>query len=532
MGRHNVNITFPSERYVVVSDGFSTFFIVETGDRSVNESTSWKIVHEQKEIQEHSIHKLGQFTLLDSKMYKSSTHEVFLDILLLRLQNKSDTDISEFLDKHDGEFLAMSANHPFVSKINWLTFKEDAGKWSSDCSRTLLGPSALDYACLEREGSAVLIASENHFAFYHVSNEPLRYTKKSKNVKGTEVEKPDYVWMQNNTEITILFKIPIGARKTDITVDVKPSSICLVYGGTPMLEGELLQNVKSDESVWTINPHSVIDEDNTEDSEPFVSGNLSTLQSQYQSLEIILQKASEVRWEGESVVKGVSSSSQGQQVLDPEAVANIQERLNHLCSDKWNDDPLRTNICDPQQLEDCDCLPADTTSFMRLDKNLQCISHVASLGGHQWLFSARVHGSSIPAMCIRHDVDGLLWQPPEVDNNLLDSWTLEHVGTFSAMGYVQASKQQRKFTACPPDLSYLAICDASKHVYIYRQPHEIGSDLRNRKTGQIISHVSKQHVVSLEPPLEILGAHATDDFLFVLTTQNVHAIRVKEVVDE
>lgn len=57
-------------------------------------------------------------------MYKSSTHEVFLDILLLRLQNKSDTDISEFLDKHDGEFLAMSANHPFVSKINWLTFKE------------------------------------------------------------------------------------------------------------------------------------------------------------------------------------------------------------------------------------------------------------------------------------------------------------------------------------------------------------------------------------------------------------------------
>lgn len=166
-------------------------------------------------------------------------------------------------------------------------------------------------------------------------------------------------------------------------------------------------------------------------------------------------------------------------------------------------------------------------------------------------------------MCIRHDVDGLLWQPPEVDNNLLDSWTLEHVGTFSAMGYVQASKQQRKFTACPPgisnqlikykfitqkhlyvcmnntlcvffisDLSYLAICDASKHVYIYRQPHEIGSDLRNRKTGQIISHVSKQHVVSLEPPLEILGAHATDDFLFVLTTQNVHAIRVKEVVDE
>lgn len=136
-------------------------------------------------------------------------------------------------------------------------------------------------------------------------------------------------------------------------------------------------------------------------------------------------------------------------------------------------------------------------------------------------------------MCVRHDVDGLVWQPPEIDNgSALESWKLEHVGTFSAMGYVQASKQQRKFTACSPDLSYLAICDALKHVYIYRQPNEVGSDLRNRKTGQVVSHISKQHVVSIDPPVDILGVHATNDFLFVLTAQNIHAIRVKQAVDE
>ncbi len=157
------------------------------------------------------------------------------------------------------------------------------------------------------------------------------------------------------------------------------------------------------------------------------------------------------------------------------------------------------------------------------------------MGGHQWLFSARVYENSTAAICIRHDVDGLVWQPPEeIDccGTLLDSWKLEHVGTFSAMGYVQASKTQRKFTACPPDLSYLGICDASKHVYIYRQPHDIGTDLRNRKTGEIVSHISKQHVVSLDPPLDILGVHPTNDFLFVLTSKNIHAIRIKEAVDD
>lgn len=162
-------------------------------------------------------------------------------------------------------------------------------------------------------------------------------------------------------------------------------------------------------------------------------------------------------------------------------------------------------------------------------------------------------------MCVRHDVDGLVWQPPVFDKLNFDAWKLEHIGTFSALGYVQASKQQRKFTVCAPgrfcrtfsrklcgdsmtnyynelllslDLSFVAICDTIKHVYVYKQPHEIGSDLRNRRTGQVLTHTSKQHVVSLDPAADILGAWATNEFLFILTTGNVYAIRVKEIVQD
>lgn len=53
-----------------------------------------------------------------------------------------------------------------------------------------------------------------------------------------------------------------------------------------------------------------------------------------------------------------------------------------------------------------------------------------SLGSHQFLFSVHIDPSEMPAFCLRHDVDALLWQPrPNQDNNI---W--EHVSTFNALG--------------------------------------------------------------------------------------------------
>jgi hypothetical protein len=71
-----------------------------------------------------------------------------------------------------------------------------------------------------------------------------------------------------------------------------------------------------------------------------------------------------------------------------------------------------------------------------------------SLGGHQWLFSVTVNADNVPAICLRHDVDGCLWQfeSPQEDGQ----WPCTHIGTFLAFGYVQASKQQKKFCTCSP----------------------------------------------------------------------------------
>lgn len=75
-----------------------------------------------------------------------------------------------------------------------------------------------------------------------------------------------------------------------------------------------------------------------------------------------------------------------------------------------------------------------------------------SLAGHQWLMSVIVDPRCAPCMCVRHDVDGCVWQlePPLPASAATAEWPCQHTGTFCALGYVAASKQQKKFILAAP----------------------------------------------------------------------------------
>ena len=147
----------------------------------------------------------------------------------------------------------------------------------------------------------------------------------------------------------------------------------------------------------------------------------------------------------------------------------------------------------------------------------------SNLGSNQWLFNADLDKTKVPALCLRHDVDGLLWQPESPAQNE-PPW--KHIATFNAFGYVQASKETRKFTTCPPNCSYAVITDTVRHLYMYRQAVSVATPLRNRKTGQQVSSVAKQQVVSLEAVDNIVGLQATNEKLFVMTEGTLHMIKV------
>lgn len=76
------------------------------------------------------------------------------------------------------------------------------------------------------------------------------------------------------------------------------------------------------------------------------------------------------------------------------------------------------------------------------------------------------------------------------------------------------------------DMSYVAVCEGSRHIYIYRQPVAIATELRNRRTGQHMTCVAKQQLVNLDSMSEVLGVHASCHMLYVLTVDTLYALRV------
>ncbi|XP_032466292.1 nudC domain-containing protein 1 isoform X2 [Phocoena sinus] len=195
------------------------------------------------------------------------------------------------------------------------------------------------------------------------------------------------------------------------------------------------------------------------------------------SLEISLIKKNEGLTWPELVV----GDKQGEFIRDSAQCAAIAERLMHLTSDE-----------------------------------------LVNLGSNQYLFSVIVDPEEMPCFCLRHDVDALLWQPHS--GNQDDMW--EHIATFNALGYVQASKRDKKFFACAPNYSYAALCECLRRVFIYRQPTPMSTVLYNRKEGRQVGQVAKQQVASLETSDPILGFQATNERLFVLTTKNLFLIKV------
>ncbi|KAG7264288.1 hypothetical protein CRUP_026234 [Coryphaenoides rupestris] len=192
---------------------------------------------------------------------------------------------------------------------------------------------------------------------------------------------------------------------------------------------------------------------------------------------VTLQK----RAEGDQWVELVTGDRRGEYVVSEEQAALIHQRLTHLTADD-----------------------------------------LVNLGSHQYLFTVTSDPSEMPCLCLRHDVDALVWQPrPERPHAM---W--EHVATFNALGYVQASKRDKKFSTCAPDFSYAALAECLRRAFIYRQPAPVDTVLFNRKQGRQVGQVAKQQVASLDSGDPVLGFRATNERLFVLTSKSLFVLKI------
>lgn len=461
------SIHFTSPTWVTLSDGTGRLYVIGTGNRG-NSPEKWEIMFNEE---------LGNpFIIIHSiSLLEGEEHSVAM--LLLRIE-KEELDI-----KGSG----------FYVSLEWVTVskkKEDSKKYEITKRRVLRGKSVPHYAAIEPNGNGVMIVSYKSFKFISVDQDLEESMDEDRSEK---IKEPLYYWQQTEDDLTVTVRLPENCAKEDIQIQFLPDNINIMLKEIQVLEGKLYSSIDHESSTWTIKEND--------------------------SLEISLIKKNESLTWPELVV----GDKQGELVRDPAQCAAIAERLMHLTSDELNPNPDKEKPpCNAQELEECDIFFEESSSLCRFDGNTLKTTHVVNLGSNQYLFSVTVDPKEMPCFCLRHDVDALLWQPHCSKQD--DMW--EHIATFNALGYVQASKRDKKFFACSPDYSYAALCECLRRVFIYRQPTPMSTVLYNRKEGRHVGQVAKQQVASLETNDPILGFQATNERLFVLTTRNLFLIKV------
>ncbi|XP_054267939.1 nudC domain-containing protein 1 [Macrosteles quadrilineatus] len=473
VGHFNTSVLFPSRDIALVADGCGRLHILDCAN------DTWQC--------EHSLEVTADCG--NVLMTAAVTAEAALHCVLLSLEAITTDPVS-----------SADPNKPrpasVKSVLHWLTLKKvDGGTWSVECTRQLEGAGAVDYVALEPTGAALYVASNTTFAFSFDSANPLPPSAEKTN--NDELNPPAYTWQQSEDDIKVVVEVADGVTRDQIDVKVEAKLLMICCGTTTIVEGPLLYTVDHKLTTWSL-------QDNR--------------------LEVTLTKQEVgLMWS-----ELVPSDTTGRQVIDPAVVEEVHSRLSHLCSDtqvKESGEGVAPTF-NLDQLEECDSAPEDSRSLVRLEPETHSVSHYISLAGHQWL-TAVLETADYPAcVCVRHDVDGCVWRldPP---SSTSAEWPCKHVGTFAALGYVAASKTQRKFLVAAQDLSYAVICEAASRVYVYRKATKVNGELRNRKTSARFETVAKQQLINLETDSPVLGVYASPTYLFILTNDTLYTFHIQ-----
>ncbi|CAI5733235.1 unnamed protein product [Peronospora destructor] len=117
------------------------------------------------------------------------------------------------------------------------------------------------------------------------------------------------------------------------------------------------------------------------------------------------------------------------------------------------------------------------------------------------------------ALLFRSDVHGLVFEL----NVVIARLSLRHASTLPAFGFVQASKQEKKFMSFHPSGSFACIGEFKRRVFVYQ-----GNSSEKERT----LHTRRQHVVELGDQ-ELLGMQIVSErTILVLTSNQVYLLEL------
>jgi hypothetical protein len=427
-------------------------------------------------------------------LYNTSTQ---IDFILCYVDKRS---------KDSNESVKNLSESSFVSVLNWFTISgnpNDSNSWSIKRTRRMIGYDWPKYVSFDFNGTFLCLVSEKDFRFVHDSQIPVIESSVECNQRIDD--KLLYTYSQTLEEICVTFKLPFDISKDDILIDLKPSKIIVKVKDEIKLEGNLFDLIDANSSVWTLQQ-----------------------QNNYQLLELTLNKSNNgMVWK--EFIKGDKNCIE---IINQEMVEEIQNKLNPLTNDRQNEanETFNDDVYNPIGLEECDFVESSLT-FNRFNGNTHSITHRIDLSGNHWLFmiptlkSTNADNNELPYFVVRHDVDAIVCSPESSPD--IEQFKVTHLATFPAFGYVQASKTNKRFIVSSNDFNFVAIADGLRHVYVYRRPHLLQSgEVRNRKTGKELQTIANQHVINLTDCQSIIGIQATNNSIFVLSSDQIFLIKL------
>ncbi|CAO3621114.1 unnamed protein product [Mucor hiemalis] len=356
------------------------------------------------------------------------------------------------------------------------------------------GPEVPVYCAITPSGKRCIFASEVKYNRVRTEGgERMDIVEEEK-----KKESPTYQWSQEGADITILFQLPLGTTKSNISCKfVKDHIILLVQSDNTIIVSypyrKLWSTVKTDECVWTYDAKSGL-------------------------LSLFLTKMDEyTRWPqlfdcDDGVLETIS----------PVTLEEIRNKMNKFTAEEEEEKKEGTMVLAPSHVQPAQH-PAATDMDEEIDEAGQPVIFSVydmqgnevdefSSGTYSWICKSYDSITQLPSLCLQMDVDGLVFKVEE-DANL--NIHITHEATFDAFAFVQASKRDGRFVLFDPHYHFTSIIESGRNAYIYFH-HD---DKRVIEMQTLVD-------LTLGHQIDVLGAQLMENNLMILTESQIIVIEL------
>ncbi|KAJ3037843.1 NudC domain-containing protein 1 [Rhizophlyctis rosea] len=313
----------------------------------------------------------------------------------------------------------------------------------------LAGFSVPLFAAIESTGEGFVVGSSNPYESVHQQPPSSLPTSSTTTAQPSTEPPPAYFWNQTETDVTITIALPHFTQKHDVHIHFDPSAIHVRINPPKELEifsrdRKLFDNILTNDCIWTL-------ENN-------------------RTLTLYLRKSNtKTKWAG---IWNDIRAEDVPETVDPEMMAEFLERLEKYTLETVEENadgskaPIFQALTERSEAIDFE---GNSVILERASKE-GVVTHICYGAGHEWLgpvLRSQESEGSLGAICLQSDVDGLVY-------TVKDGFALQHVSSFNAFGFVQASKRDKKFVVVSPgpEYRYAAVVESVKHVYLYRKGRE------------------------------------------------------------